>query len=236
MFITSVRLEESQDDSYVRHLPVVRHLVQLSSGLRLTSPVTIIVGDNGSGKSTLVESIAVAVGFDSSGGPLRHQLPAGAAPSHSELAQWLTLHGKEIPLHGYFLRAETHYDAVGALETEAPDAGESLKHMSHGESVMSLLDEQISEKAGLYLFDEPESGLSIVRQMALVAEIHQAVRQGSQFIIATHSPIILAVPGATIIEISEEGMAETVYDEAEAVVATREFLEDPAGTLRYLME
>ncbi|WIM72168.1 AAA family ATPase [Corynebacterium suedekumii] len=107
--------------------------------------------------------------------------------------------------------------------------------MSHGESVLSVLGDHV-DGAGLYIFDEPESGLSVVRQMALVAEIQQAVQRGGQFIIATHSPIMLAVPDATIVEITEDGMVETVYDEAEAVVATREFLEDPEGTLKYILE
>ncbi len=99
---------------------------------------------------------------------------------------------------------------------------------------MSVLAEQM-EGAGLYIFDEPESGLSIVRQMALVAEIDQAVKRGGQFIIATHSPIMMAIPDASIIEITEKGISETVFEEAEAVLAMREFLEDPQGTIRYIL-
>lgn len=234
MFIRSLRVEPIREDTYVTRVPVVRHLLQHES-LRLTSPVTCFVGDNGSGKSTLVEAIAIAAGFDAGGGPLRDRAFRGQVhPTHSPLSRWLSLRGRDIPLRGYFLRAETHYDTVTVLDT-LPDAAESRHEMSHGESVMSILGEQINSP-GLYIFDEPESGLSVVRQMALVAEIHRAVQRGAQFIIATHSPIILAIPDAAIIDITEDGLEETVYEEAEAVIATREFLEDPQGTIRYILE
>lgn len=233
MFITSVRLEGIQDDTYIRRLPVVRHLAAFGA-LRLTAPVTLLVGDNGAGKSTLVEAVAVAAGFDSAGGPLRDQEFRGQVSSiESSLAKWLTLRGRSIPMRGYFLRAETHYDTVTILDT-LQDAESPRREMSHGESVMSVLAEQM-EGAGLYIFDEPESGLSIVRQMALVAEIDQAVKRGGQFIIATHSPIMMAIPDASIIEITEKGISETVFEEAEAVLAMREFLEDPQGTIRYIL-
>lgn len=233
MFITSVRLEDIRDDTYVRRLPLVRHLAAFGA-LRLTAPVTLFVGDNGAGKSTLVEAIAVAAGFDAAGGPLRNREFRGQVHStESTLSKWLTLRGKTIPMRGYFLRAETHYDTVTILDTLG-DA-EQLRHeMSHGESVMSILGEQM-EGAGLYIFDEPESGLSVVRQMALVAEIDQAVKRGGQFIIATHSPIMMAIPDASIIEITEKGLSETVFEEAEPVLAMREFLEDPQETIRYIL-
>lgn len=234
MFITSVRLESIRDDTYIRRLPVVRHLAAFGA-LRLTAPVTLFVGDNGAGKSTLVEAIAVAVGFDPAGGPLRDKDFRGQVVHRTEstLSRWITLRGRSIPMRGYFLRAETHYDTVTILDTRQ-DA-EPLRHeMSHGESVMSVLSEQM-EGAGLYIFDEPESGLSIVRQMALVAEIDQAVKRGGQFIIATHSPIMMAIPDASIIEITEKSISETVFEEAEAVLAMREFLEDPQGTIRYIL-
>lgn len=233
MFIKSVGLEPIRDDTYVRDLPVVRHLAR-HGRLRLTAPVTLLVGDNGAGKSTLVEAIAVAAGFDASGGPLRNPEFRGQGHrTESTLARWLTLRGKTIPARGYFLRAETHYDTVTILDT-LPDAGRRRHEMSHGESVMSVLGEQMGG-AGLYVFDEPESGLSVVRQMALVAEIDQAVLRGGQFIIATHSPIMMAIPNAGIIQITEEGISETVFEEAEAVLAMREFLDDPKETIRYIL-
>lgn len=235
MFITSVRLDHIKDESYIRTLPAVRHL-EVLDGLRLHHPVTFFVGDNGAGKSTLVEAIAIAAGFPGTGGPIREVLPTSAVPTESALSRWITLRGRELPLRGYFLRAETHYDTVSAFDNKQwADPAESRHLMSHGESVLSVLGDHV-DGAGLYIFDEPESGLSVVRQMALVAEIQQAVQRGGQFIIATHSPIMLAVPDATIVEITEDGMVETVYDEAEAVVATREFLEDPEGTLRYILK
>lgn len=233
MFITSVALDTVTEDNYLRHLPLVRHL-EAQGRLRFTTPVTCFVGDNGSGKSTLVESIARAMGFSPAGGPIRDRdFQLRSRDTGPTLAPWLTVRGQETPLRGYFLRADTHYDSVSIFDGQEW-ATERRQEMSHGESVLSILGEQM-DGAGLYIFDEPESGLSVVRQMALVAEIHQAVERGGQFIIATHSPIILAVPNARIIEISPEGLTEMVYEEAEAVVATREFLEDPQAMIRYLL-
>ena len=233
MFINSVRVESIREDSYIRQLPVVRHLEEFDA-LRFTTPVTCFVGDNGSGKSTLIEAIAIAAGFDAAGGPLRELDFRGVIhPTHSTLSKWIHLRGKDIPVRGYFLRAETHYDTVTIFDSREEE--ERSRHaMSHGESVLSVLEDQV-DGPGLYIFDEPESGLSVVRQMALVAEIHQAVKRGGQFIIATHSPIMMAIPDAAIIDITEDGLEETVYEEAEAVVATREFLEDPHGTIRYIL-
>lgn len=233
MFINSVRVEPIREDSYIRDLPVVRHLEEFDA-LKLTSPVTCFVGDNGSGKSTLVEAIAVAAGFDAAGGPLRDREFRGVIhPTHSTLSKWMHLRGRRLALRGYFLRAETHYDTVTVFDNQAH--AETFRHeMSHGESVLSVLEDQV-DGAGLYIFDEPESGLSVVHQMALVAQIHQAVVRGAQFIIATHSPIMLAIPDAAIVEITEHGLEDTVYEEAEAVIATREFLEDPQGTIRYIL-
>ena len=233
MFINSVRVESIREDSYIRQLPVVRYLEEYEA-LKLTSPVTCFVGDNGSGKSTLIEAIAITAGFDAAGGPLRDLEFRGVIhPTHSTLSRWMHLRGGDIPPRGYFLRAETHYDTV-TIHDRKPNAEQFRHEMSHGESVMSILGDHV-DGAGLYIFDEPESGLSVVRQMALVAEIHQAVKRGAQFIIATHSPIILAIPDAAIVDITDHGLEDTVYEEAEAVIATREFLEDPQGTIRYIL-
>lgn len=234
MFINSIRVEPVREESYVTDLPVVRALVAKEQ-LRLTSPVTCFVGDNGAGKSTLIEAIAIAAGFDAGGGPLHDpEFRRRIHPTHSSLSRYLHLRGGDIPLRGYFMRAETHYDAVTIFD-ELPFAEESRHEMSHGESVMSVFGDQV-HGAGLYILDEPESGIAVVRQMALVAEIHQAVQRGAQFIIATHSPIFLATPDAAIIDITEDGFQETVFEDSEAVIATREFLEDPQGTIRYILE
>ena len=233
MFITSVRLDRFDDSSYIRDLPVVRHL-QRANELPITSPVTFFVGDNGSGKSTLIEAIAVAAGFNAEGGSL--ELRYATDRTESNLHRWLTLRGRATLLRGYFLRAETHYTTVSAYDRlPFADRARSRHLMSHGESVLDILGDHV-DGAGLYIFDEPEAGLSVVRQMALIAEIHQAVERGAQFLIATHSPILLAVPGASILEINEAGMHPIDYGDAEAVRATREFLADPQGTVDYLLE
>ncbi|WP_246817668.1 AAA family ATPase [Corynebacterium sp. HMSC06D04] len=109
-----------------------------------------------------------------------------------------------------------------------------LEHRSHGESVFDVLGEHIDGR-GLYILDEPEAGLSVVRQMALVAEIHQAAERGAQFLIATHSPILLAVPGADIVELGDAGFERISFDAAEPVAATREFLEAPEETIKFLI-
>ena len=110
-----------------------------------------------------------------------------------------------------------------------------MQQRSHGESILDLVAEHVHGE-GIYLLDEPEAGLSVIRQMALLAEIHHAAGRGAQFVIATHSPILPAVPGAQIVEINEAGLTPASFEDLESVAATREFLADPAGTARYLVE
>lgn len=231
MHVTGLRLPSLEGlDDYLVHLPAVRYLNEL----RLTQPVTFLVGDNGSGKSTLLEAIALACGFDASGGPLggwngtiRH------TGTESNLYRHLKVRRSGPLLRGFFLRAETHFTMLTGADVVAGQPPQLLAR-SHGESIMDILGHHV-DGAGLYLLDEPEAGLSPVRQMVLLAEIHQAVDRGAQFMIATHSPILPAVPRASIIDVGEAGLRHISYEQVEAVSATREFLTDPRGTVDYLI-
>ena len=181
---------------YVAHLPVVRYVMEKGS-FKLTKPVTILVGENGVGKSTLLEALAVALGFNPEGGTVNYSF--ATADSHSPLHRYLTVsRGVKRNRDGYFLRAESFYNAASYLDEleHTPGCGgvlssyggKSLHHQSHGESFMSLVANRFGGQ-GLYLLDEPEAALSPMRQMELLCHMNELVKQNSQFIISTHSPI-----------------------------------------------
>lgn len=242
-FLRQVRLDRSVErpQAYPFTLPAVRGLAQ-ADGIGFDTAVTFVVGHNGSGKSTLVEAIATALGFNPEGGSKSFRFSTAA--THSTLTDALVLrHGSSKPRTGYFLRAESFYNV--ATEIDRLDSsiggpplidaygGVSLHEQSHGESFLALLVHRFGPR-GLYLLDEPEAALSPQGTMAALARVHQLAVEGAQFIIATHSPILLAVPGATILEIDQDGHIERVdYDHAMPVAVTRAFLSDPG---RYLHE
>ncbi|BBH69576.1 hypothetical protein ACTI_62610 [Actinoplanes sp. OR16] len=238
MFIKAVRLDDAPGDGYPFDLPVVRDLRD-RGGLRLTSPVTLLAGDNGSGKSTLIEAIAVAAGFNAEGGTTAFRFATRA--SESVLGAHLTLSrtpGRR-PRTGFFLRAESFYNVateIDDLRATGSYGGRSLHERSHGESFLDLAAHRFGP-AGLYLLDEPEAALSVNGCLALMVHIAELVAAGSQFIVATHSPILLACPDATIVEIGPGGLiSEVDYDQAEAVALTRTFLADPQRMLRRLLQ
>ena len=207
-------------DSYPFNLPAVRNLEQIA----FHPSVTFIVGENGSGKSTLLEAVAVAWGFNAEGGSKNFQFETRA--SHSELHSFLRLaRGLRRPKDGYFMRAESFYN----LATQVEDLGvtgygdASLHEQSHGESFWSLFMERF-RGAGFYILDEPEAALSPSRQMSMLVRLHDLVRTRSQFIIATHSPILMAYPDATIYHFTTDGIAPIEYEETEHYKVTRAFL------------
>lgn len=242
-FLQQVRLDPSVErpELYPFTLPAVRGLAG-SGGIAFDTAVTFVVGHNGSGKSTLVEAIATALKFNPEGGS--RSLRFSTSATHSTLAEALLLRrGSAKPRTGWFLRAESFYNV--ASEIDRLDAepggrplidsygGVSLHEQSHGESFLALLVHRFGPR-GLYLLDEPEAALSPPGVMAALARIHQLAGQEAQFVIATHSPILFAVPGATISEIDHDGHLDRVdYDHATPVVVTRAFLADPR---RYLGE
>jgi predicted ATPase len=215
-------------DKYPFSIPAIRQLTTL----KLHPRVTYFVGENGSGKSTLLEAIAVAEGFNPEGGSRNFSF--ATRESHSELFRSLRISRYPRLLRdtdGYFFRAESYFNVATQIEElERVRAGLlrsyggiSLHEQSHGESFFSLLLNRLGGN-GLYLFDEPESALSPSRQLSMLAAMHDLIQTGSQFLIATHSPIILGYPDATILEFSSEGIRQVEYEDTEQFRVTRAFL------------
>ena len=207
--------------------------------LDLSAPVTLLAGDNGTGKSTLIEAFAEAIGFAPQGGELERagELPPVPRPVlagalRPVLERW------SKPRNGYFLRAESFFNVAETVDAGgkfAPDlslyGGVALHQQSHGESFLALATNRFAGE-GLYILDEPEAALSVSGALEVLAAITRAASAGAQFIIATHSPILLACPGARIYELDEDGFRETEYDDLDVVRLTRGFLADPERYLR----
>ncbi|WP_239003551.1 AAA family ATPase [Nocardia panacis] len=217
----------------------MRHLTR-AGGIEIPAGVTFLVGENGSGKSTLVEAVAVAAGLNAEGGSQNFRFATRA--TESKLGEHLTLAwGISKPRTRFFVRAESYYNVATETERLGPEqlramGGVSPHARSHGESFVDLMRHRFLAN-GLYLLDEPESALSPQGCMAVLARLAELVRQNCQILVATHSPILLALPGATILEIRETGeISEVTYDEAMPVRLTRSFLADPDRYLRYLTE
>lgn len=218
--------EQVDPMAYVDALPAVQSLDVLDFGA-----ITVLAGDNGSGKSTLVEAIAVAAGFNPEGGS--RNLMFNTFDTHSQLADDLVLEWKRRPRWGWFLRAETFYGMASHIAADDdPEAGlaaifPDLHGRSHGESFLALAESRFTG-TGLYLFDEPESALSIQGQHKLAQIIAASVDKGSQFIIATHSPLLMALPGARIVEVDrDEGLRSRSFDELGSTRQWRAFWNDP---------
>lgn len=235
-YINGVRLNSlPEEDSYLGGLPVVRHLAQREE-LFFSKSVTFLVGENGTGKSTLLEAIAVAYGFNAEGGTRNFSFSTNS--THSELYRHLTLSRSAYPKDGFFLRAESFYNAASYIDEIGAAhnyGGRSLHKQSHGESFLSLMENRFSGN-GLYLLDEPEAALSPGRLMTLLVHIHALVQKNSQFIIATHSPILMAYPGAEVYLLTEDGIRSVGFRETEHYQLTRRFLENPEKMLHYLLE
>ncbi|MFD8424958.1 AAA family ATPase [Streptomyces sp. NPDC059466] len=242
-FIQQVRLTPDVDNSrYPFSLPAVRQLAR-AGALTLPPGVTFLVGENGAGKSTLIEAIAVAAGFNPEGGSRNFRFATRA--TESELGDHLILTWEiRKPRTDFFLRAESYYNVASEIERLDVAGGRPLlpayggvspHERSHGESFLDLATHRFGPR-GLYLLDEPEAALSVQSCLALLARMHELAAQGSQFLVATHSPVLLALPGATIMEISDEGGLEQVeFDQALPVRLTREFLGAPGRFLKNLL-
>jgi len=234
---------EPDAQSYLHGLPVVQYLMA-NPRIALDAPVTVLVGENGTGKSTLLEAVAVACGFNPEGGSRNFNFSTNN--THSELHKCLRVVRRAYPKDGYFLRAESLYNVATNIEQLDRQrgclpplvdsyGGSSLHHQSHGESFLSLVQNRLGGN-GLYLFDEPEAALSPMRQMTLLSEIDRLVKADSQLLIATHSPILMAYPGACILELSERGICRVDYRQTEHYRTTREFLENPERMVHYLLD
>lgn len=243
-YISGIRLSTPIDKaSYLHNLSAVKQLEQMSE-ITFLKPVTFFVGENGTGKSTLLEAIAVACGFNAEGGTRNFNF--STAYTHSELHEHLTVIKRNYPKDGFFLRAESFYNVASNIDEldNTPSyspriigsyGGVSLHKQSHGESFLSLVENRFGGN-GLYLLDEPEAALSPSRLMVLIAKINQLVEDNSQFIIATHSPILMTFPNAIVYEFSDKGILPVYYRDTEHYQLTRRFLENPERMLHYLLD
>ena len=234
IYLNALRLDKDlPEGSYLKEIPAIRYLAE--SGLSFSSPVTFLIGENGSGKSTILEAIAVAMGMNPEGGS-RH-FSFSTYDSHSELGELLTTVKSTSPRDLFFLRAESFYNVSTYIEREVKDyyPDDDYHALSHGESFLKIISQRFYGN-GLYLLDEPEAALSPQRCLSLLSLIHDLVSSNSQLIISTHSPILMAYPGACLYELNEEGIKKTDYRETEHYRLTKEFLEAPERFLRYLLD
>lgn len=230
-----------EEDAYPFNLPAVKSW----ETLQLHEKVTFLVGENGSGKSTLLEAIAIAAGFNAEGGSRNFNFKNVEA--NSCLHEFIRLvKAPRKPKDGYFLRAESYFNVATNIDELDADpsggtpiissyGGVSLHEQSHGESFMALIRERFGGK-GLYILDEPEAALSPSRQLSFLSHLHDLVEDDSQFIIATHSPIILAYPNAWIYQMSDTGPERLPWDALEHVDLTRQFLNSPDVFLDTLLQ
>jgi len=210
--------------------------------LSLERPVTLLAGENGSGKSTITEAIAKAIGFADEGGELERSGELPAVPRAVWDGALEPVLSATRPRTGYFLRAESFFNVAQFVDsggTFAPDLSlygdVPLHEQSHGQSFLALAANRFGGE-GLYVLDEPEAALSVSGELALLAVIVRAVRAGGQFVVATHSPILLACPDAAIFECDEQGIERRDYDDVDAVRLTRGFLDAPERFLHAALE
>ena len=220
-------------DSYLRHIPAISSTGRVD----FTHSVTFFVGENGSGKSTLLEAIAIAYGFNPEGGTRNYSF--STHDSHSELCHALRLtRGIRKAGYGYFLRAESFYNVATKEEEYSRGPGGRPQHYhekSHGESFLALAQNSFRAN-GFYLLDEPEAALSPQRQLTLLAEIHRCVKEGAQFIIATHSPILLGLPGAGILSFDDGMIHPCTYEETDSYQVTSMFINNRDQILHRLLD
>lgn len=234
-YISSILFDNSlSENSYLNNLPIIKYLAE-NKELHFSSNITFFVGENGTGKSTLLEAMAVAYGFNAEGGTRNFSF--STKDTHSELSEHLTLSKRDYAKDGFFLRAESLYNAATYIDevNAAHNYGDvSLHSQSHGESFLSIVQNRFSGQ-GVYLLDEPEAALSPMRLMTLIVEIDNLLKNNSQFIIATHSPILMAFPNAEILQFSESGIEKVKYYETEHYKTTKLFIEQPEKTIHYLI-
>jgi predicted ATPase len=206
----------------------------LSEGLPVPAGLTVLVGENGSGKSTLVEMLAEACGLNPQGGSGLATLPHTRESEPGIGQQLIVERGAGRPRWSYFLRADTMHGLYTYLEEHPGRRPERFHEMSHGEGFLEILRTRVNQP-GFYLMDEPDAPLSFTSCLALAALLHDLAQEGSQVIVATHSPIVAAVPGASILELGDWGMRQASWDELYLVGAWQRFLTEPASYFRHLL-
>jgi predicted ATPase len=234
-FLTRIGLHEDRVTPGVH--PFTLPLIENGLDITLSAPVTFLVGENGSGKSTLLEALAWALGYSAQGGA-RSESYAEGVDGHA-LGRALALSWRQRVTDGFFLRAETFFNFASYLEEVGSDfrayGGRPLHAQSHGEAFLALFQNRFED--GVYILDEPEAALSPARQLAFLRVIHQlTVTKCAQLIIATHSPILLTFPGATVLLLEDGQIRSVGYRDTEHYQLTRGFLEAPERFYRFLLE
>lgn len=245
LFLKTVRLSgEIPERSYLHDLSVIRHLRKLGR-LDFHKRVTFLVGENGIGKSTLIEAIAINMGFNPEGGTVNFNF--STSDTHSELHRYLRVgRGTGHRKDGFFLRAESFYNVASNIDEmdRQPGMGGriidsyggiSLHKQSHGESFLSLVANRFGGN-GLYILDEPEAALSPSRILELMCYMHELEKKNAQFLISTHSPILMAYPGAEVYNLTEEGIHSVSYRDTEHYQISTRFLNSPETMFRYLFD
>lgn len=238
-YIESVKFTgKLSENTYLSEIPAIKWLFKKKE-LNFSSDITFFAGENGTGKSTLLEAVALAAGFNPEGGSRNFSF--STRDTHSELYRHITLsRGYIRPKDGFFLRAEslynsaTYIDSLDEIPSGAPlvssSYGGSLHKESHGESFLAIIQNRFFGE-GLYILDEPEAALSPLRLLTLMRRIGELVKDNSQFIIATHSPILMAMPDSEILVFSDGGIRPTPYKQTEHYEITKRFLDDPEKNL-----
>ncbi len=228
-----------EKDSYLRNIKALTNLTKME----FDSPITYFVGENGTGKSTLLEAIAVAYGFNAEGGTLNYRF--STFDDVSNLSNAIKLSKSFVrPKGNYFFRAESFFNVASKMEDYRDNfsktdfyrnfGGKSLHEQSHGESFLSLF--QSNQNAGIYIMDEPEAALSPQRQLTLLIHISKMVENGAQFIIATHSPILLGIPNSTIYSFDNGNVATCEYEDTDCYNIMKMFLNDRELFIKRLLE
>lgn len=244
LYIRSMSLREALPrESYLNDLPVVRQLAE--GGIAFHRQLTFFVGENGSGKSTLIEALAVSQGFNPEGGTRNFNFHT--ADTHSELCDYLrVVRGSMHPRDGFFLRAESFYnvssnidelDGAGGLGAPiiASYGNVSLHRQSHGESFLATIENRFGGR-GLYILDEPEAALSPTGVIRLIRNIDRLIKADSQFIISTHSPMLITFPGAEVYQVSDTGVESVPFKETSHYRTTVRFLQNPESAMEDILD
>lgn len=243
LFIRAIAVNPPFKENGTLPYPFIPSVLALD-GFEFSSPVTIFTGENGTGKSTVIEAIAVKYGFNPEGSSKNFMFSTN--DTHSKLYEHIKLvRGVHRPSDGFFLRAESYYNVsseIQDLETRVSTPGYMRRNFggdpharSHGESFMALIENRFRGN-GLYILDEPEAALSPMRQLSLISIISDLVKNGSQFIISTHSPILMAYPNADVYNLTTDGMDKCTYNQTEHYKVTRAFLDNPERMLKILID
>jgi predicted ATPase len=234
MFIKKLLLKENPE-GYLNNLPVINFLKETKE-IEFNKPITFFVGENGTGKSTLLEAIAIAYGFNAEGGTKNFRF--STENTHSELFKHITLvkNGINTATDGFFLRAESFYNLASEIERLGLNGYglNSLHSVSHGEAFIQLVQNRFT-KNGLYILDEPEAALSPSRQMTLLCLINELAKEGSQFIIATHSPILISYRDGDILDLNNN-FKKIKYEDTDIYKTYKLYLDKPYEMQHHLFD